>query len=136
MSASVLGFIEHTRRVGAPMPPALVASLLNAAARSAEKEQRPLRPDLVLVDELGRLTLAPPDFAEGPPPPGYVPPEVRAGQHAADDARALVYGAGAFGWHLLQGVSPSEERDLSQLTGPLGDIVRVALAQERRERFG
>lgn len=137
MSASVLGFIEHAKRSGRPMPAALATTVLAVALREAARSRRLLRPDLVLVDEIGRLTLAPPSVSDGPVHPAYQAPEVRAGMVSPEEPQALVYAAGAFGWHLLTGAPPVDEPQVQEgePRWGLGELLRKALRQDRRERF-
>lgn len=119
------------------MPAALATTVLAVALREAARSRRLLRPDLVLVDEIGRLTLAPPSASDGALHPAYQAPEVRAGMVSPEEPQALVYAAGAFGWHLLTGAPPMDEPQVQEgePRWGLGELLRTALRQDRRERY-
>ena len=117
------------------MPPGEAAVLFAAAVRLAAAQGATLRSRLVQIDDSGGLHLAQFDDQAPESEPGYLAPEL----HGADaprksEPRVQVYAAGALGFELLTGHrAPGNPAELS---GPLGDIVRIALAPDRRERFG
>ena len=127
--------IEKVRSAGQRLPPGEAAVLFAAAVRLAAAQGATLRSRLVQIDDSGGLHLAQFDDQAPESEPGYLAPEL----HGADaprksEPRVQVYAAGALGFELLTGHrAPGNPAELS---GPLGDIVRIALAPDRRERFG
>ncbi|TMA24469.1 MAG: hypothetical protein E6J88_10930 [Deltaproteobacteria bacterium] len=127
--------IEKVRGAGQRLPPGEAAVLFAAAVRLAAAQGATLRSRLVQIDDSGGLHLAQFDDQAPESEPGYLAPEL----HGADaprksEPRVQVYAAGALGFELLTGHrAPGNPAELS---GPLGDIVRIALAPDRRERFG
>jgi tetratricopeptide (TPR) repeat protein len=111
------------------------AVLYAAVVRLAAAQGATLRARLVEIDDSGGLHLLAFDDQAPEIEPGYLAPEL----HGADaprksEPRVQVYAAGALGFELLTGHMPPG--NLAELTGPLGDIVKMALAPDRRERFG
>jgi tetratricopeptide (TPR) repeat protein len=111
------------------------AVLYAATVRLAAAQGATLRARLVQIDDSGGLHLLAFDDQAPEIEPGYLAPEL----HGADaprksEPRVQVYAAGALGFELLTGHMPPG--NLAELTGPLGDIVKMALAPDRRERFG
>ena len=127
--------IEKVRSAGQRLPPGEAAVLFAAAVRLAAAQGATLRSRLVQIDDSGGLHLAQFDDQAPESEPGYLAPEL----HGADaprksEPRVQVYAAGALGFELFTGHrAPGNP---AELTGPLGDIVRLALAPDRRERFG
>ena len=127
--------IEKVRSAGQRLPPGEAAVLFAAAVRLAAAQGATLRSRLVQIDDSGGLHLAQFDDQAPESEPGYLAPEL----HGADaprksEPRVQVYAAGALDFELL-----TEHRapgNPAELSGPLGDIVRIALAPDRRERFG
>jgi tetratricopeptide (TPR) repeat protein len=116
--------------------PANEATVLFAAAlRLAAAQGATLRARLVQIDDSGGLRLVPFDDQSPETEPGYLAPELLAADAPRkSEPRVQVFAAGALGFELLTGHVPPG--NLSELSGPLGDIVRMALAPDRRERFG
>jgi tetratricopeptide (TPR) repeat protein len=114
------------------------AVLYAAAVRLASAQGATLRGRLVQIDESGGLHLAPFDDQAPEEEPGYLAPELLgADAPRKGEPRVQVYAAGALGYELLTGQRHETGRAPStELTGPLGDIVRMAVAADRRERFG
>jgi hypothetical protein len=54
-----------------------------------------------------------------------------------EEPRVQVYAAGALGYELITGQIPPDPRvgPGPELSGPLGDVLRMAMAKDRRERF-
>jgi tetratricopeptide (TPR) repeat protein len=70
---------------------------------------------------------------------GYLAPELlERGAPAKTEHRVQVYAAGALGYELLTGQPPPDPRKGPgpELTGPFADLVRIAMARDKRERFG
>ena len=127
--------LEKARTARQRMPPNEAAVLFAAAIRLAAAQGATLRARLVQIDDSGGLRIAPFDDQAAEPEPGYLAPELSsADAPRKSEPRVQVYAAGALGYELLTGhVPPGNPAELS---GPLGDIVRMALAPDRRERFG
>jgi tetratricopeptide (TPR) repeat protein len=127
--------LEKVRAAKQRLPPNEAAVLFAAALRLAAAQGATLRARLVLIDDTGGLQLAPFDDNSPETEPGYLAPELLAKDAPRkSEPRVQVYAAGALGFELLTGHVPPG--NLSELSGPLGDIVRMALAPDRRERFG
>ncbi len=117
------------------LPPNEGAVLFAAALRLAAAQGATLRARLVQIDDSGGLHLVPFDDQSPETEPGYLAPELLAADAPRkSEPRVQVFAAGALGFELLTGHVPPG--NLSELSGPLGDIVRMALAPDRRERFG
>ncbi|MCA1827798.1 MAG: hypothetical protein ABR567_15780 [Myxococcales bacterium] len=127
--------IEKCRAAQQRLPPSDAAVLFAAAVRTAAAQGATIRSRLLTIDDSGALHLAQFDDQAPETEPGYLAPEL----HGADaprksEPRVQVYAAGALGFELLTGHrAPGNPAELS---GPLGDIVRMALSPDRRERFG
>jgi tetratricopeptide (TPR) repeat protein len=107
--------------------------------RLAAAQGATLRGKLVQIDDAGVLHLAPFDDQAPEDEPGYLAPELLAKDAPRkSEPRVQVYAAGALGYELLTGQRPPLAGQVpgAELSGPLGDIVRMALAPDRRERFG
>ena len=132
---NVHDIIEKVRAAGQRLPANEASVLFAAAVRLAAAHGATLRSRLLQLDDSGGLHLQPFDDQAPETEPGYLAPEL----HGADaprrnEPRVQVYAAGALGFELLTGHRlPGNPAELS---GPLGDIVRLALAADRRERFG
>ena len=98
MTASVASFLAQAQKKGTELPPALSGALLLAAVRLSEAQKQAVRPYQLLVDDEGALELL-----SGDPPAtdAYAAPELRNGAVLADDARVLVFAAGALGYELI-----------------------------------
>jgi tetratricopeptide (TPR) repeat protein len=136
---NVHDILERARASGQRLPEKEAAVLFAAAVRLAATKGATLRGRLVQIDDAGVLHLAPFDDQAPEDEPGYLAPELRdADAPRKSEPRVQVYAAGALGYELLTGHPLAEGTRItgSDLSGPLGDIVRLALAVDRRERFG
>ena len=135
---TVLEILERARTAGQRLPYNEAAVLFAAAVRLAAANDSTLRARLIRLDDGGGLHLAPFD-EEGPDPdPAYLAPELLS-PDAPDknDPKVQVYAAGVLGYELLTGkvAPPSGHSPGPELSGPLGEIVRLALAPDRRTRI-
>ncbi len=132
MTASVASFLAKAQKKGTELPDALSGALLLAAIRLSEAKGQAIRPYQLLVDDEGNL-----DLLTGDPPTGdgYAAPELQNGAVLPDDARVLVYAAGALGYELatLTTPRPGEEAGAA-VSGALGKVIRKAMA-DRQKRF-
>jgi len=131
--------LEKARAAGHRLPYNEAAVLFAAAVRLAAAHGSTLRGRLVQIDEAGGLHVE--GFDEHAPEaePGYLAPELLAADAPPrTDARVQVYAAGALGYELLTGkLAPQPgQAPGPELSGALGDVVRIALAPDRRARFG
>jgi tetratricopeptide (TPR) repeat protein len=127
------------RAAGQQLSDKEAAVLFAAAVRLASAQGATLRGRLVEIDEAGALHLAPFDDQAPEEEMGYLAPELLAKDAPRkSEPRVQVYAAGALGYELLTGKELAEAGKVtgSELSGPLGDIIRMALAPDRRERFG
>ena len=132
---NVYEILEKVRTARQRLPPNEAAVLFAAAVRLAAAQGATLRARLVQLDDSGGLHLAAFDDQAPEPEPGYLAPELLAADAPRkSEPRVQVYAAGALGFELLTGHVPPGNP--SELSGPLGDIIRMALASDRRERFG
>ena len=132
---NVYEILEKVRTARQRLPPNEAAVLFAAALRLAAAQGATLRARLVQIDDSGGLHLAPFDDQAPESEPGYLAPELlSADAPRKSEPRVQVYAAGALGFELLTGHVPPGNP--SELSGPLGDIVRMALTPDRRERFG
>ena len=147
--------VERARAAQQRIPPGESAWLLAAAVRIAAVRNATLRTRLVQLDANGNMSVLPFTEAKTEEPAlpatgggrrpehtddetGFLAPELFApGAPAKDEPRVQVYAAGAFGYELLTGQPPPDPRvgPGRELTGPLGDVLRLAMAKDRRERF-
>ncbi|HEY6910826.1 MAG TPA: tetratricopeptide repeat-containing protein kinase family protein [Myxococcales bacterium] len=131
--------LEKTRAAKQRLPPNEAAVVFAAVVRLAAAQKATVRARLVQIDDAGGLHLAPLDERIAETEPGYQAPElVAAGAPRKNEPRVQVYAAGALGYELLTGHTPPQPGGVpgAELAGPLGDVVRMALAPDRRERFG
>ncbi len=132
---NVYEILEKVRTARQRLPPNEAAVLFAAALRLAAAQGSTLRARLVQIDDTGGLHLGAFDDQAPEPEPGYLAPELLASDAPRkSEPRVQVYAAGALGFELLTGHVPPGNP--AELTGPLGDIIRMALAPDRRERFG
>ena len=132
---NVHDILEKVRAAQQRLPPNEAAVLFAAAVRLAAAQGATLRSRLLQIDDSGGLHLSPFDDQAPEAEPGYLAPELRAADAPRkSEPRVQVYAAGALGFELLTG--HRAPGNLAELGGPLGDIVRMALAPDRRERFG
>ncbi len=132
---NVYEILEKVRTSRQRLPVNEAAVLFAAALRLAAAQGATLRARLVQIDDSGGLHLGAFDDQAPEPEPGYLAPELLAADAPRkSEPRVQVYAAGALGFELLTGHVPPGNP--SELAGPLGDIIRMALAPDRRERFG
>lgn len=133
MTASVASFLTQAQKKGVELPPALSGALLLAAVRLSDAQHQAVRPYQLLVDDDGALELL---AGDAPATDGYAAPELRNGAVLSDDARVLVFAAGALGYELVTLTPPrqGEEGAGPEVKGPLAPVIRKALA-ERQHRF-
>jgi len=135
---SFLQFLEIVRACPGTFPQAVAGHLFAAAVSRASMSGVALRPGMVALDpQQGMLLDLAHESAATVADAGYVAPEALNGGAPADDPRVLVYAAGAFGYHLLtlEPPPPAPVRAHPYLTGPIGEVVRIALAPDWRDRF-
>ena len=131
--------LEKARSSGQRLSASEAAVLYAAIVRAAAAQGATLRARLAQIDESGALHLAPFDDQAPEGEPGYLAPELLAKDAPRkSEPRVQVYAAGALGYEILTGHQPPQPGSVPgpELAGPLGDIVRMALAPDRRERFG
>jgi hypothetical protein len=136
--ATLHDILERARASQQRIPPGESAWLLAAAVRIAAVRNATLRPRLVQLDASGNMSVLPFSESQAEEEARYLAPELLGpGAPAKDEPRVQVYAAGAFGYELLTGQLPPDPRagPGRELTGPLGDIIRLAMAKDRRERF-
>lgn len=134
---NVHDILEKSRATGARLQPNEAAVLFAAAVRLAAAQGATLRSRLLQIDEAGVLHVASFDDQAPESEPGYLAPELaQADAPRKSEPRVQVYAAGALGYELLTGQRAAGRPPGAELAGPLGDIVRIALANDRRERFG
>jgi Tetratricopeptide repeat len=131
--------LEKARAAKQRVAPNEAAVMFAAVVRLAAAQNATLRARLVQIDDAGGLHVAPLDDRLPEAEPGYEAPEL-LGKDAPrkSEPRVQVYAAGALGYELLTGRTPPQPGTIpgAELAGPLGDIVRMALSPDRRERFG
>ena len=133
---TVHDILERARASGQRLPPGDAGLLFAAAMRLASAQGATLRSRLVQLDEQGALHLLPFDDQQPELEPGYLAPEMLAADAPRkSEPRVQVYAAGALGFELLTGKDPRGGLE-GDLPAPLGDIVKLALSPDRRERFG
>ena len=130
--------LEKARAARQRVAPNEAAVVFAAVVRLAAAQNATLRARLVQIDDAGGLHVAPLDERLAESEPVYEAPEL-LGKDAPrkSEPRVQVYAAGALGYELLAGRTPPQPGAVpgAELTGPLGDIVRMALSPDRRERF-
>src|SRR5438067_3911439 len=135
---TVLEILERARSGGQRLPYNEAAVLFAAAVRLAAANDSTLRARLLQIDDAGRLRLEPFDEEAPDPDPAYLAPELLS-PDAPDknDPKVQVYAAGVLGYELLTGkvAPPSGHSPGPELSGPLGEVVRLALAPDRRTRI-
>jgi len=136
--ATLHEILERARAAQQRIPPGESAWLLAAAVRIAAVRNATLRSRLVQLDANGNMTVLPFSDSQGVDEMGFLAPELLgADAPPKDEPRVQVYAAGALGYELLTGQPPPDPRTGPgrELTGPLGDLLRLAMARDRRERF-
>jgi tetratricopeptide (TPR) repeat protein len=129
--------LSSARAAGEKLPGAEASALFAAAMRLAVDQGYAPRPEELHIDDAGLLTLARDEA--GSLPPAYLAPEMSGNDPPrGSEPRVQVYAAGALGYELLAGRPPPAPPAVpgAEVQGLLGDLVKVALAADRRERFG
>lgn len=130
--------LERARASGQKLSPGEALWLFAAVTREAAEKKATVRSRLVHVDANGVLQLARFDEKRPEDEPGYLAPELlEKGGPRKDEPRVQVYAAGALGYEIFTGHAPDPRKAPgTELTGPAADVVRIAMAHDRRERFG
>lgn len=130
--------LEKSRAAGQRLPYNEAAVLFAGAVRLAAANDSTLRGRLVRIDDAGGLHVEGFDEQAPEAEPAYLAPELlSADAPDKNDPKVQVYAAGVLGYELLTGrlAPPPGQAPGPELTGPLGDVVRRALAVDRRERI-
>lgn len=134
MPAIIHDILERARATGQRLTPQEAAVLFAAATRLAAAQGATLRGRLVQIDEHGALQLLAFDDHQPETELGYLAPELlQKDAPRKNEPRVQVFAAGALGYELFSGQPPGSG---GQVTGPLAEIIRMAIAPDRRERFG
>jgi tetratricopeptide (TPR) repeat protein len=130
--------LERARASGQKLSPGEALWLFAAVTREAAEKKATIRSRLVQIDANGVLQLARFDEKRPEDEPGYLAPELlEKGGPRKDEPRVQVYAAGALGYEIFTGHAPDPRKAPgAELTGPAADVVRIAMAHDRRERFG
>ena len=135
---TVLEILERARTAGQRLPYNEAAILFAAAVRLAAANDSTVRARLIRIDDSGGLRLEPFDEEAPEADPGYLAPEMLS-PDAPDrnDPKVQVYAAGVLGYELLTGKPAPRPGHATgpELSGPLGDVLRLALAPDRRTRI-
>ena len=129
--------LERSRASGQKLAAGEALWLFAAVVRLAAAQGGTVRSRLVQMDSSGALHLARFDEKRDDET-GYHAPELQErGAPAKTEPRVQVYAAGALGYELLTGQPAPDPRKGPgpELAGPFGDLVRIALARDRRERL-
>jgi hypothetical protein len=136
--ATVHDVLARARAAQQKIPAGEAGVLFAAVMRLAASQAATLRSRLVQIEASGMVSLVPFDSSAADDETGYLAPELlEAEAPAKTEPRVQVYAAGALGYELLTGKPPPDpnEGPDAEPPGPLGDLVRVAMAKDRRERF-
>jgi hypothetical protein len=131
--------LERARTAGQKLAAGEALWLFAAVTRLAAAQSATIRSRLVHLDPSGSIQLARFDEKRADDEQGYFAPELlERGAPAKTEPRVQVYAAGALGYELLTGHPAPDPRKGPgpELTGPVADLVRIAMARDRRERFG
>jgi tetratricopeptide (TPR) repeat protein len=131
--------LERARAAGQKLAAGEALWLFAAVTRLAAAQQSTVRSRLVHLDPTGAMQLARFDEKRADDEQGYLAPELlERGAPAKTEPRVQVYAAGALGYELLTGQPAPDPRKGPgpELAGPFADLVRIAMARDRRERFG
>lgn len=133
---TVHDLLERARASGQRLPAHEAGLLFSSAVRLASAQGATLRSRLVQLDDQGGLHLLPFDDQQPELEMGYLAPELLAADAPRkSEPRVQVYAAGVLGYEILTGSDPRNGVG-GDPPAPLGDIVRMALSPDRRERFG
>ena len=131
--------LERARAAGQKLAAGEALWLFAAVTRLAAAQKSTVRSRLVHLDASGAMQLARFDEKRAEDEQGYLAPELlERGAPAKTEPRVQVYAAGALGYELLTGQPAPDPRKGPgpELAGPFADLVRIAMAHDRRERFG
>ncbi|TMA11421.1 MAG: hypothetical protein E6J84_13830, partial [Deltaproteobacteria bacterium] len=133
---TVLEVLERARSAGQRLPYNEAAVLFAAAVRLAAANDSTLRARLLQIDDAGGLRLEPFDEDAPEADPAYLAPELLS-PDAPDknDPKVQVYAAGVLGYELLTGKHAPLSGHSTDLSGPLGEVLQLALASDRRTRI-
>ena len=135
---STYEILEKSRTAGQRLPYNEAAVLFAGAVRLAAANDSTLRGRLVRIDDAGGLHVEAFDEQAPEAEPAYLAPELlSADAPDKNDPKVQVYAAGVLGYELLTGrlAPPPGHAAGPELTGSLGDVVRRALAVDRRGRI-
>jgi len=135
---SAYEILEKSRAAGQRLPYNEAAVLFAGAVRLAAANDSTLRGRLVRIDDAGGLHVETFDEQAPEAEPAYLAPELlSADAPDKNDPKVQVYAAGVLGYELLTGrlAPPPGHAAGPELTGSLGDVVRRALAVDRRGRI-
>ena len=135
---SAYEILEKSRAAGQRLPYNEAAVLFAGAVRLAAANDSTLRGRLVRIDDAGALHVEAFDEQAPEAEPAYLAPELlSADAPDKNDPKVQVYAAGVLGYELLTGrlAPPPGHAAGPELTGSLGDVVRRALAVDRRGRI-
>src|SRR2546428_697598 len=130
--------LEKSRAAGQRLPYNEAAVLFAGAVRLAAASDSTLRGRLVRIDDAGGLHVKGFDEQAPEAEPAFLAPELlSADAPDKNDPKVQVYAAGVLGYELLTGRlgPPPGHAAGPELTGSLGDVVRRALAVDRRGRI-
>ena len=131
--------LERARAAGQKLAAGEALWLFAAVTRLAAAQKSTVRSRLVHLDGAGAMQLGRFDEKRAEDEQGYLAPELlERGAPAKSEPRVQVYAAGALGYELLTGQPAPDPRKGpgAELAGPFADLVRIAMAHDRRERFG
>src|SRR5439155_1077830 len=133
---TVLEILERARSAGQRLPYNEAAVLFAVAVRLAAANDSTLRARLLQIDDAGGLRLEPFDEDAPEADPAYLAPELLS-PDAPDknDPKVQVYAAGVLGYELLTGKHAPLSGHSTDLSGPLGEVLQLALASDRRTRI-
>jgi tetratricopeptide (TPR) repeat protein len=133
---TVLEILERARTAGQRLPYNEAAVLFAAAVRLAAANDSTVRARLLQIDDTGGLRLEPFDEEASEADPAYLAPELLSPEAPdKNDPKVQVYAAGVLGYELLTGKHAPPSGHSTDLSGPLGEVLRLALAADRRTRI-
>src|SRR5207302_9720196 len=133
---SAYEILEKSRAAGQRLPYNEAAVLFAGAVRLAAANDSTLRGRLVRIDDAGALHVEAFDEQAPEAEPAYLAPELLS-PDAPDknDPKVQVYAAGVLGYELLTGKHAPLSGHSTDLSGPLGEVLQLALASDRRTRI-